>query len=346
MFRIENIEFLYGFGLVPLLIFIYILSRNWRKRRLNAVGDADLVSRLVNDASSFKPLLKFALMIFAFSAILLAIANPQIGSKLEKVKREGIEIMLAVDISNSMLSDDIKPSRLDRTKQSIQQLIDKLENDRIGIVIFAGKSFLQLPLTSDYSSAKLLTSTLSPELITTQGTAIGAAIDLCSESFSQSEKHNRTIILLTDGENHEDDALAAAERAKEKGIVIHSVGMGSIDGGPIPIEQNDVRVGFRKDGDGNVIITKLNSSALEQIASSTGGKFIRASSTELDLTELLKELLKLDKEEFDSKVFTDYDSKFQIFILIALFFLVVELILSERRNKFFSIFSNLLGGKL
>ncbi len=346
MFRIENIEFLYGFGLVPLLIIIYILSRNWRKRRLNAVGDAELVSRLVNDASSFKPLLKFMLMILAFSSILLAVANPQIGSKLEKVKREGIEIMLAVDISNSMLSDDIKPSRLDRTKQSIQQLIDKLENDRIGIVIFAGKSFLQLPLTSDYSSAKLLTSTLSPELITTQGTAIGAAIDLCSESFSQSDKNNRTIILLTDGENHEDDALAAAERAKEKGIVIHSVGMGSIDGGPIPILQNDIRVGFRKDGDGNVIITKLNSSALEQIASMTGGKFIRASSTELDLTELLKELLKLDKEEFDSKVFTDYDSKFQIFILIALFFLVVELILSERRNKFFSIFSDLLGGKL
>ncbi len=346
MFRIENIEFLYGFAIIPLLIIIFILSRNWRKRRLNAVGDAELVLKLVNDASTIKPVFKFILLMISFSALILAIANPQIGSKLEKVKREGIEIMLAVDVSNSMLSDDIKPNRLERTKQSILSLIDKLENDKIGIVVFAGKSFLQLPLTTDYSSAKLLTSTLSPELINTQGTAIGSAIELCAESFSQSEKNNKTIILLTDGENHEDDALAASEKAKDKGIIIHTVGMGSIDGGPIPIIQDDVRVGFRKDRDGNVIVTKLNSSALEQIASTSGGTFVRASSTELDLSELIKELSKLDKEEFDSKVFTDYDSKFQIFLLISLVFITIELLLSDRRNRFFSVFNKLMGGKV
>ncbi len=346
MFRFENIIFLYGLALIPLLIIVYILSRNWRRRRLNSIGDIELVNKLVNDASNVKPLLKFILLILGFSALIIAIANPQIGSKLEEVKREGVEIMLAVDASNSMLSEDIKPSRIERTKQSISKLIDKLENDKIGIVIFAGKSFLQLPLTTDYSAAKLMASTLSPELVSTQGTAIGSAIELCLESFSESDKRNRTIILLTDGENHEDDALAAAEKAKEKGITIHSVGMGSVDGGPIPIMQNNVRMGFRKDNEGNIIMTKLNASALEQIASETSGKFIRASSTELDLSELITELSQMDKTEFESKVFTDFDSKFQIFLILALFFITLEFILSDRRNKILTYFNKLMGGKV
>ena len=346
MFRFENVIFLYGLALVPFLIILYILSRNWRKRRLNSIGDIELINKLVNDASTVKPLIKFILHLFGFSFLLIAIANPQIGSKLEEVKREGVEIMLAVDVSNSMLSEDIKPSRLERTKQSISKLIDKLENDKIGIVIFAGKSFLQLPLTTDYSSAKLITSTLSPELVSTQGTAIGSAIELCLESFSESDKRNRTIILLTDGENHEDDAISAAEKAKEKNITIHSVGMGSIDGGPIPIMQNNQVMGFRKDNEGNVIMTKLNATALEQIASTTNGKFVRASSTELDLSELITEISQMDKTEFESKIFTDFDSKFQIFLILALFFITLELILSDRRNKILTYFNKLMGGKV
>lgn len=343
MFRFEHVEFLYGLIGVPIFLVFYRLYRYWRRKMLKQIGDANLVNELIPYASSKKSAARFFLMILAYSSIIVALANPQIGTKLEEVKREGVEIIIAVDLSNSMLSEDIKPNRLERTKQSILKLIDKLNNDKIGIIGFAGKSFLQLPLTTDYSAAKLLTTTLSTELISTQGTAIGSSIELAISSFSKSDKRNKALIIMTDGENHEDDALGAAKDAVKSGIIIHAIGVGTVNGGPIPISESGNGIVFKKDVDGATVISKLNQTVLEEIAQTGGGKFIRSDATDPDLASLVESLSKMDKQHFGSKVFTDYDDKFQIFLIIALIFILWEFLLNDKKNILFTRINEVFG---
>ncbi len=251
---------------------------------------------------------------------------------MEEVKREGIEIIIALDISNSMMAEDIKPNRLERAKQSVINLLANLYGDRIGIILFAGESFLQLPLTTDYSTAKLLISTISTDLIPSQGTAIGSAIEMAMGSFSETET-NKVLIIITDGENHEDDALGKAKDASEKGIYINTIGMGSEDGGPIPEYESNRRIGWKKDKSGNVVMTKLDPGMLSQIASAGNGKFIRSGSASTDLKILIDDLERIEKTEFESKVFADYEDQFQYFIALALFFLIIDMLTSNKRNK-------------
>lgn len=345
MFRFENIDYLYLLFVIPAFVLVYIISRYIRQGKLKALADKDMLETLIPEVSSFKPLYKFILLMFAYAFGIVALANPQIGTKMEEVKREGVELMIALDVSNSMKAEDIKPNRLDRAKQSILRLIDNLISDKIGIIVFAGDAFLQLPMTTDYSAAKLMISTVETDMIGTQGTAIGAAIDLAVNSFSDDEEVNKALIVITDGENHEDDALGAAEEASDKGVVIHTIGMGSIEGSPIPVIRNGREVGYVKDKQGNTVVSKLNAGMLQQIATQGDGRFIRSSTADPDLTLLLKELSGLDKKEFEAKMFTEYEDRFQYFLAAALFFLILELLISNRRNKYISKLISFAGGK-
>jgi Ca-activated chloride channel family protein len=269
----------------------------------------------------------------AYSLIVVGLANPQIGTKLEEVKREGVDIIIALDVSNSMKAEDIKPSRLERSKQAISRLIDKLENDRIGVIVFAGNAYVQLPITTDFAAAKLFLGSIDTDIIPTQGTAIGSAIDLAMESFVGQDNKHKALVIITDGENHEDDAVEAAKKANEAGIIIHTIGMGSPEGAPIPVYRNGVQVDFMKDHNGTTVITKLDQVGLEKIAAEGKGQFIRASNSDDGLNTILNEITKMDKKSFGSKMFTEYEDRFQYFIGAGLLFLIIEFLVSNRKNR-------------
>jgi Ca-activated chloride channel family protein len=275
------------------------------------------------------------LFLSAFSFVIIGIINPQSGSKLEEVKRKGADLMICLDVSNSMKAMDLQPNRLEKSKQAITKLIDKLEGDRIGVIVFGGEAYVQLPITTDYAASKLFLESINTDMIPTQGTAIGAAINLAVESFGKDEGKNKAILIITDGENHEDDAIKAAEAAAEKGITIHTIGMGSIDGAPIPVYKNGIREGFRKDKDGNTIMTKLNQQTLQEISAAGKGIFVRATNSDSGLNYVLDAIDKMEKKEFESKMYSDYEDQFQIFIAIALLLLLVETFLTERKSKLY-----------
>ena len=258
MIRFAHNEYLYGLALLPVLLVVFVWAFRQRRQALQRFGSLVLLQQLMPAIGKYKHTLKFSIVFFALSFLILGIANPQIGTKLEEVKREGVDIMIALDVSNSMKAEDLKPNRLENAKQEISRMIDKLQNDRIGLIIFGGESYLQLPLTTDYSAARLILSTIDVDAVPVPGTAIGSAIRLSMKAFVEGEKKHKVIILITDGENHEDDAIANAKDAASEGVVIHTVGMGSPEGSPIPLYQNGVQVGFKKDGEGNVIVTRLD----------------------------------------------------------------------------------------
>jgi Ca-activated chloride channel family protein len=342
--QFENIYFFYAFLLIPFFLVVFIIVNHWKKRTMKHYGDFDLVQKLMPDVSKAKHVWKFILFTIAFAFLILGLVNPQIGTKLEESKRKGADIVICLDVSNSMKAEDIQPNRLERSKQAISKLLDKLEGDRIGIVVFGGEAYVQLPITSDYAAAKLFLESINTDMIPTQGTAIGKAVNLAVESFGKDEGKNKAIIVITDGENHEDDAVSAAESAKEKGITVHTIGMGSENGAPIPVYKNNVKDGYRKDKEGNTVVTKLNEPMLEEIAASGDGIYVRASNSDAGLNNVLKALEKLEKKQFESKMFSDYEDRFQPFIIAALLFLIIETFLTERKSKLYKRL-NLFGEK-
>ncbi len=335
MFRFENTYYLYGLTLIPLFIILFMLMMRWKKKSLKKFGESFLIKQLMPDASKHKPNIKFLILMIAYSFLVLGLANPQIGSKLEKVKRKGSDMIIALDVSNSMLAQDIKPNRLEKSKNAISQLIDKLTNDRIGIIVFAGKPYVQLPITTDYGAAKMFLSTINTNIISSQGTDIGAAMELAYNSFgdadNKTDNKNKSIIIISDGEDQEDNAVEIAKNVAEKGISINTIGIGSPNGAPIPVSSNR----FKKDRQGNTVITKLNQAMLEQIASAGNGIYVQANNTEIGLNKIFRKINKLNKKEYESKVFTDYEDRFQIFIAISLFLLILELFIFERKSKLF-----------
>lgn len=335
MFQLENKYYLYALILIPVFIIIYILVSRWRKKALAAYGEVEVIKQLFPDVSKSKRIWKFILYLIAFTFLIIGIINPQVGTKLEEVKRSGADLMICLDVSNSMKAEDLQPNRLEKAKQSISKLVDKLEGDRIGIIVFGGQAYVQLPITTDYAAAKLFLNSISTDMIPTQGTAIGNAIDLAMESFGKDEGKNKAIIVITDGENHEDDAIRTSEAAAEKGVSIHTIGMGSAEGSPIPIYRGDTREGFRKDKEGNTIVTKLNEQALQEIAAAGNGIYVRASNSDAGLRNVLDEINKLEKKQFESKMYSDYEDRFQWFISAALLFLLIETVLSERKSKLY-----------
>lgn len=335
MFQLENKYFLYALSLIPVFIIIYWLVNRWRKKAFAAYGDVSIVKQLIPDVSVSKRIWKFILFTLAFTLVIVGIVNPQVGTKLEEVKRKGADLMICLDVSNSMKAEDLQPNRLEKAKQAISKLINKLEGDRLGIIVFGGEAYVQLPITTDYSAAKLFLESINTDMIPTQGTAIGTAIDLALESFGKDEGKNKAIVIITDGENHEDDAIKAAELAAEKGIAIHTIGMGSADGAPIPVYKNNVRESFRKDKDGNTVVTKLNEQVLQEIAAAGNGIYVRASNSDAGLNSVLDEVSKLEKKQFESKMYSDYEDRFQWFVAAAVVLLLIELFLTERKSKIY-----------
>jgi Ca-activated chloride channel family protein len=336
MFRFEHTDFLWALLLIPVLIAFFIWMMIWKKRALQRFGDWTIIHRLLPGLSRGRVIAKFILLMIGYGFLIIGIANPQIGSKLVEGERKGIDIMIALDVSNSMLAEDIKPSRLEMSKQAISKLIDNLGNDRLGIVIFAGNAYMQLPITTDYSAAKMFLSNIDTKIVPTQGTAIGEAIEM-SEGAFDNETHSRAIIIISDGENHEDDALDAAKKASEKGIIVYTVGMGLPEGAPIPeYNKYNQMVGYKKDRDGSTVVTKLDEAMLQQIASAGKGVYVRANNSQSGLKTILDEINKLEKTKFESRMFSDYEDRFQYFIALSLILLLIELFIFERKSKWLS----------
>jgi Ca-activated chloride channel homolog len=335
MFRFAHTEFFWLFWVVALAMILYFLALYLKRSAISRFGNPELVKQLMPDVSFIKPFIKFTFLLLGLVMIILAAARPQMGTRLEEIKREGVEIIIALDVSNSMLAQDIRPNRLERAKQSIQRMTDRLVNDKIGLIVFGGKSFVQVPLTTDYTITKAMTAVVSPDMVPVQGTAIGSAIALAKSSFSQTEGTSRVLIIISDGENHEDDPVEAAKLASDEGIVIHTVGIGDPRGTPIPLPGGSARTDFLTDTEGKVVMTKLDETTLKQIASVSGGVYVRASGSDLGLNNILNEISGMEKAEFESRVYTDYEDYFQYFVALALFFLVMGIFISERKSKIF-----------
>lgn len=329
---------------VPLFFIIYALYRRNRNRNISAIGDMDVILKLMPARSKYKGWVKITLFAIAWFFFVIGLSRPQIGARLKESSRTGSEIIVALDVSNSMLAQDYSPNRLERAKLAISRLVDRLREDRIGLVIFAGDSFVQLPITSDYVSAKIFLNSIGSGSIPVQGTALADAIYTSMRSFSgegQMGKNNKAVILITDGENHEDDPVIAAKNAFEEGIRVFCIGIGSPEGKPIPMPETGELL---KDKDGNIVVTKLDETTLEEIASAGGGAYVRAGNTEFGLNPILDELNKLSSEEFKTQVFEDFDEQYMYFFAIALFFLLLEFAVGDIRSgrKLFTVVAIML----
>ncbi|MFL1682475.1 vWA domain-containing protein [Coprobacter secundus] len=331
MFRFAQPQYLYLLLIVPLMWAIYFYSVYRNRKNMAKYGNPQILQSLAPDVSKYKPGTKFFLQQLALIIMIFIIARPQMGAKIETVKKQGVEIIIALDVSNSMLARDIAPSRLDKAKQMLSKLIDQLDNDKVGLIVFAGDAYTQLPITSDFVSAKMFLSTISPDMVPTQGTAIGRAIALAMNSFTPDQSADKAIIVITDAENHEDDAVQMAKEAAQKGIMVDVIGIGSEQGAPIPIGGNDTNL--RKDNQGNVVITKLNAQLGRDIAKAGDGIYISADNTGSALRALTAEVKKMKKSDIESKVYSEYDEQFQGLAWIVLLLLLLDIFILDRKNK-------------
>lgn len=333
MIKFAHNEYIILFAAIIVFALLFWIYRIWVKNARRKFGNINVIAGLMPEASSLKPTMKFILIVSATFFLVIGIMDPQVGSKLEKVKREGIDLYLVLDVSNSMLAEDIKPNRLERSKLAISTLVDQLQGDRVGIIIFAGNAYKQLPLTTDYSAAKLFLSAVDTKIVPTQGTAIGEAIEMATLSFGESD-HNKAIIVITDGENHEDDAIQAASEANELGINVFTIGMGLPEGAPIPIyNKYGSQTGFKKDRNNTTVITKLNEDMLRQIAAAGNGAYARANNASTGLKRIFEDINEIDKKEIETRQFTDYEDRFQIFLGIGILFLIIELLIADRKTR-------------
>ena len=327
MLVFASYRFLWLLLLVPLIPALYALALALRKRRIRRFGDPKMVALLMPHYSRAKGWVRIILFTLAFFFFVIGLSRPQIGAKLSERQTKGAEIMICLDVSNSMLAQDYTPCRLERAKLAISSLVDKLHDDRIGLIIFAGSSFVQLPVTTDYVSAKMFLSSIDAGSVPVQGTAIGDAIHTAMKSFSAQSEKSRVIILISDGENHEDDAVAAAKEAAQTGIRIYTVGVGSAAGQPIPVDGELLR-----DKDGNIVVTRLDEKTLRQIADAGGGAYIQAGNEEFGLNPIINDIRAMEGELFSSVVFEEYDEQYMYFFAIALILLVIEMLVGERKN--------------
>lgn len=333
MFRFSAPEYLYLLLVIPAFVGLFWYSIRMQKKWINSFGVFQTVLKLI-PGHSFKRLwIKFTIATVAYSLIIFSLAGPQVGAKLTEVKRKGMEMIIALDVSNSMLAQDIKPSRIERAKQAISQLIDRFSNDRIGLIVFAGDAYIQLPVTNDYASAKLFLSSINPGMVPKQGTAIGRAIELAANSFSPNSSTGKVIVVISDGENHSDDPLEAAKMAADNGISIYSIGIGSPQGAPIPLGNNQE---FLKDADGKVVITRLDEETLTKIAVTANGKYVRASNIQFGLLPIYESLKKVDRKVIKDKVYSEYNEQYQYILAIAIILLITELIILDRKTSLLS----------
>lgn len=317
----------------PAMLFLFGISVWLKNKRLERFGDSGLLGSLISEISSVHTALKYMLWRLAAAFLVVALINPQLGSKMAEAKVKGIDIIVALDVSNSMMAEDLAPNRLFRAKRAMSKMLEELHGDRVGIIVFAGQAFVQLPITNDYAAGKLFLSTIDTDVVPVQGTNIGAAIDLAVESFDKETPAQKAIVVITDGENHEADAVVAAQEAAEKGIRVFTIGMGSPEGTPIPEYRGQTRTGFKKDNQGNIVVTKLNEVMLRDVAKAGNGAYVRASNAEVGLEPLLAELNQIEKTEMGTVAYAEYEDRFQIFLALALLCLIIEFLISTQKGK-------------
>ena len=328
MINFAQAQYLLLLFLIPFFFLIYALVMKMRRNRIRKFGDETLVTRLMPSYSGAKGWLGLTFFAIGFFFFVIGLSRPQIGAKLKEHETKGAEIMIVLDVSNSMLAEDYSPNRLERAKLAISRLVDKLRDDRIGLIVFAGNSFVQLPITTDYVSAKMFLNSISTGSVPVQGTAIGDAINTAMRSFSVQSEKSRAIIIITDGENHEDDPVAAAKTAAEMGVRVFTIGVGSPEGKPIPMDGE-----LMKDKDGNIVVTRLDETVLQDVAAAGDGVYVRAGNSEFGLNPVIDEIRKMEDERYSSVVFEEFDEQFMYFLGIAFFFFVLELLIGDRKSK-------------
>lgn len=318
--------------LVPIIIFLFVIVQVWKRHAQNKFAHHQILKRLSPNKSHFKPILKLIMLCLAFTCLTIAMVNPKVGTKLETVKRQGVDIVFAVDVSKSMLAEDIAPNRIEKSKQLVTQIINNLASDRIGIIAYAGKAVPQLPITTDYAAAKMFLQSMNTDMLSSQGTAINEAIQLARTYFNDEEQTNRVLIIISDGEDHSDLSQDIAETAAEEGIKIFTIGVGSLKGAPIPIKQNGIVLNYKKDRSGETVVTKLNEETLRAIAEEANGQYINGLNT-TEVVEAIRDILnKMDKKEFEAKEFAEYKDQFQWFLLLGIFFIIIDIFLLERKT--------------
>ncbi|UCD22959.1 MAG: VWA domain-containing protein [Gemmatimonadota bacterium] len=333
MFRFGSTELLFAYVLIPVLVVFLWLAIRWKRKALLQFGEHDLVQRLTRTASQRVQSTKLLLLVVAVAASVTALARPQFGTRVETVRREGQDVIVALDLSNSMLAEDIAPNRLQRAKLAVAQLIERLDGDRIGLIAFAGEAFVQSPLTSDYSAAMLFLNAMEPGIVPIQGTNLGAALEVALDAFDEASQQHRVLIVITDGEDHEGEIESVVERAGDMGIQIHAVGIGSQEGVPIP-EFDDLgrRSGFKRDADGSVVTTRLDEETLQRIARLTGGSYFRATGSGRALNALADEIVTQEGREFEAQQVTQFEEQYQVFLGLAILLLFVEVMIPDRRS--------------
>jgi len=332
MFDLGNPQYQYLF-ILPLFVWVaYFIFRSWRNKKRDEVADFFLWDQIHPNRSKRKPVVKLAFRILGLISLVIALVNPKIGTRIETITRKGVDVVFAIDVSKSMLAEDLSPSRILKAKQILSKAIDGLVNDRIGIIVYAGKAYAQLPLTTDYTAAKMFLRTIDTDMVPTQGTDIGNAVEMALSYFESGKKQNRALFILSDGESHEKGVLKAGKLASENGIVIYSIGLGTQEGGPIPIKRNGIVKSYKKDRDDQVVVTKMDPEMLQQLAVSTEGSFMDGSNTKEAISFIKNSLSKMEKVESETEMYTDYEDQFQWFLAIALFFFTLDLIVPNRKS--------------
>ncbi len=334
--QLEEKIWLWLLLIIPIIVVLFLVLQIWKRHTQKKFANKALLKRLTPNKSLFKPILKLIVLSLAFVCITLALVNPKIGTKLETVKREGVDIVFAVDVSKSMLAEDIAPNRLEKSKQLVTQIINNLGSDRVGIIAYAGKAFPQLPITTDYAAAKLFLQSMNTDILSSQGTAIDQAIELARTYYNDEDQTNRVLIIISDGEDHNNFATGMAQEAAEEGIKIFTIGVGDIKGGPIPIKRNGIVLSYKKDNNDETVITKLNEETLKNIAAEANGNYINGKNT-TNVVDTIKDILnKLDKKEFEAKQFAEFKDQFQWFLGFGILFLLIDIFLLERKTAWLS----------
>jgi len=333
MYELEEKFYLYFLFILPVLAVIFLYNLYWKRKKQREFGDLDLVKKLSPSTSLFKHILKFVVVLLALASLVFALVNPKIGTKMETIKREGIDIVFAMDVSKSMLAEDVAPSRLEKSKQIVSQIINQLGNDRIGIVAYAGSAFPVLPITTDYGVAKMYLQSMNPGMVSSQGTSLDEAIKMSEGYFEKDSKTSKLLILISDGEDHSDGVSDAVSEAKKAGLKIITIGIGTEKGGPIPLKRNGIVESFQRDNENAVVVTKLNEKTLQTIGNDTKGGYINGNNTKEVLEYIKTSLDKIQKTEFESTQMANFESQFQWFIGIAFLLLIVDVFFLERRTE-------------
>lgn len=334
MIQLDEKIYFYLLAVIPVMVVIFVLLQLWKSRTRKKFAKGKLLKKLSPDRSNFKSTLKLFFFLLGITCLILALVNPKMGTKLETVKREGVDIVFAVDVSKSMLAEDIAPNRLEKAKRIVSEIIGELASDRVGIIAYAGQAYPQLPITTDYGAAKMFLQSMNTDMLTSQGTAIDAAIELAGTYYDDEEQTNRVLFIVSDGEDHsEGSTLVAVEKAVEAGIRIFTIGVGSTKGAPIPLKRNGIVESLKKDGQGEVVITKLNETVLTDIADEGEGEFINGANTEEAVDYIKEQLLQMDKKEFEAKQIADFKDQFQWFLGAGLLFLFLDVFVLDRKTK-------------